>query len=205
MSLCVTALNGCSVSPYTTSVTDPVTSVIYCRCDVSGALYTGKWFGFHCLNSDDKALPGRFKRVQIIDKEILWSDCRPLLFKEKYSQIDFVNCVLDYYPPLGHRLPIVQKQLNTLWWGRWGLWVVWICLILYCSSMLSQLYPATLACVLVFVSLCRGHTLGLVSRPSVRSAVHIPALSVQWQLCVSESADSRMSSSRNHFCGQSIP
>lgn len=52
-------------------------------------------------------------------------------------------------------------------------------LILYCSSMLNHLYPATLACVLVlntFVLLLGGE--------STVPITVVPALAVQQQLCV---------------------
>lgn len=42
-----------------------------------------KGFVFHFSDSHEKALPGKFKRVQIIDKDTGTSDCRPLLVKKE--------------------------------------------------------------------------------------------------------------------------
>lgn len=42
-------------------------------CDASGALYTEEWLGFHCLDSNDKAFPGNFKKIQIMDKHVVWA------------------------------------------------------------------------------------------------------------------------------------
>lgn len=101
-----------SVIPYTTIFNDPVTHVINMWCRLSCCLKKEKGLILTLQTATIK-----LHQVQIIDKTVGMSHCRPGLVKNDNSQ-NLSIVILDHYPLPGYWLPVVQKQLNTLWRGE---------------------------------------------------------------------------------------
>lgn len=78
-------------------------------------------FDFHRSDTNDEALPGNFRGVQIVDLDVGASDCRSLHVKKEYSQIDLVNHVFRLLSSAGLLAAHCSKTAKYIVKGHGGI------------------------------------------------------------------------------------